>query len=42
MLCVNDNSNLVKYYTLSLLDSFQSKNVGPVKKNVSDLLETLI
>ena len=42
MHCVNDNNNLVKYFTFSLLDTFQSKNVGLVEKNVSDILETFI
>ena len=42
MHCVNDNNNLVKYFTFSLLDTFQSKTVGLVEKNVSDILETFI
>ena len=42
MHCLGDNGNLVKYYFFSLLDTFQSKNVGLVEKNVNDIFETLI
>ena len=31
MHCANDNGNLAKYYTFSLLDTFQSKNVSLVE-----------
>ena len=40
---VNNNYNkFVKYYTCSLLNTLQSKNVGLVKKNVNQILETII
>ena len=40
---VNDNVNkFAKYYTCSLLNTFQSKNVGLVEKNVNRILETII
>ena len=42
MHCVNDNGNLVKYYTFSQLDTFQSTNAGLVENSVSDILETFI
>ena len=42
MHCVNDNGNLVKCYTFSLLDTFQSTNPGLVENSVSDILETFI
>ena len=37
MHCVNNNSNLVKYYTFSLLDTFQSKERGSGWKNVNNI-----
>ena len=42
MHCVNDNGNFVKYYTFSLLGTFQSKNVDLVEKNVNDILDTFV
>ena len=40
---VNDNDNIfVKYYTCSLLNTPQSKNVGLVERNVKQILETFI
>ena len=40
---VNDNdNNFVKYYIFFLLDTLQSKNVGLVKKNFNQILETSI
>ena len=42
MHCVNDNGNLVKYYTFRQLDTFQSTNADLVENSVSDILETFI
>ena len=43
MHCVNDNgSKFVKYYTCSLLNTPQSKNVSLVEKNVNQIQETFI
>ena len=40
---VNDNDNkLVKYYTCSLLNTPQSKNVSMVEKNAKQILEAFI
>ena len=40
---VNDSDNkFFKYYTCSLLNTLQSKNVGLVEKNVNQILETPI
>ena len=39
---VNNNDNFVKFYTSSLLDTFQSKNMVLLEKNVSNILETFI
>ena len=40
---VNDNDNKFgKYYTCSLLNTLQSKNVGLVEKNVKQISETFI
>ena len=38
MHCVNGNGNLVKYYTFSLLGTFQSKNVDLVEKKCQGYL----
>ena len=40
---VNDNDNkFVKYYTCSLLNTLQSKNVDLFEKNFNQILETFI
>ena len=40
---VNDNDNkFAKYYTCSLLNTLQSKNVDLVEKYVNQILETII
>ena len=40
---VNDHDNkLAKYYTCSLLNTLQLKNVGLVEKNFNQILETII
>ena len=40
---VNDNDNkFAKYYTCSLLNTLQSKNVNLLEKNVNQILETFI
>ena len=42
MHCENDNDNkFAKYYTCSLLNTLQSRNVGLVEKNVNQILETI-
>ena len=40
---VNDDDNkFVKYYTCTLLNTLQSKNVGLFEKNFNQMLETFI